>query len=47
MIDTLFQESVYYLFMNNDIVLLSVGITSFVVFFVSLLTLLKKWGDSY
>lgn len=47
MIDPLMGQMMYYFFMQHDVVLYSVGITTSVVLLVSLLTLLKKWGESY
>lgn len=45
--DTLFTESLKFFFLNNDIVLYSIGpLTAFVLLIV-ILTVLRKWGESY
>lgn len=47
MMDSLFQQAMYYFFTQNSIVLYGIGITTAFVFLISLLSLLKKWGESY
>lgn len=47
MIEPLFFDSMYWFFMNNQVVLLSVGVVTSIVMTVSLLTVIKKWGEGY
>lgn len=45
--DALFVESLKFFFMNNSVVLYSVGPLTVFVLFVALMTVIKKWGESY
>lgn len=47
MIEPLFFEALYWFFMNNQIVLLTTGVITSTVGTVVLLTVTKKWGESY
>lgn len=45
--DTLFTESLKYFFLNNDVVLYSVGPLTAFVLLITFLTVIRKWGESY
>jgi len=45
--DYVFLDAVYWLFMNHDFVLYSSGLFTFFALVISLLLIIKRWGDSY
>lgn len=45
--DTLFTESLKFFFLNNDVVLYSVGPLTVFILLIALLTVIRKWGGSY
>jgi len=47
MIDPLFTQALIYFFINNSVVMYSVGIVTALVLVICLLTVIKKWGESY
>lgn len=45
--DSLFTESLKFFFLNNDVVLYSVGPLTVLVLIIAFLTVIRKWGESY
>lgn len=47
MSDLVFLDLLYWFFMNNAVVLYSLGFITFLVFIVMIFSTLKAWGDGY
>lgn len=45
--DKVFLDSFYWLMMNRDFVTMSSGFFTFVAVIISLILIIKRWGDSY
>jgi hypothetical protein len=47
MIDLVFDDALYWLFMNKTFVQTSMAFLTFLAIIISLLIIIKKWGGSY
>lgn len=45
--DLVFLDSFYWLFMNKEFVTMSTAIFTFIAVVISLLLIIKKWGEEY
>ncbi|AGE81727.1 hypothetical protein HD73_8003 (plasmid) [Bacillus thuringiensis serovar kurstaki str. HD73] len=45
--DLAFLDMLYWFFMNNSVVLYSLGFITFLVFVIMMFTTVKAWGDGY
>lgn len=44
--DALFTEALKYFFLNNDVVLFTIGPVTFLILIIVFLTVFRKWGES-
>lgn len=47
MMDNVFLDAVYWLFMNKDFISISSSLFIFISIGLALLLLIKNWGDAY
>lgn len=45
--DFVFLDSFYWLIMNRDFLIMSTSVFTFIALLITVLLLLRKWGDSY